>query len=315
MDQVTDCAFREMVARLSGQNPRTKTQKSSGNNFAMFTEFVSVDGLLHPDGKKRLLRDLKFTNKQRPIVAQIWGNDPDKFLKAAKIIKKLKFDGIDINMGCPQSKEIGMGACSALIKNPKLAQKIIKATKKGAGGLPVSVKTRIGYEKNIVKDWIKVLLKAQPAAIIVHGRTKKEMSKVPAHWDAIADAVATRNKLKSKTLIIGNGDVISFQDGLVKAQQTGVDGIMIGRASIGNPWVFNANSKSPSVKEKLLAAVRHAKLFEKWYKNKRSFATIRKHLKNYVSGFEGAKELRARLMQTKNAAETARAINNYLKPV
>ncbi|MCX6797147.1 MAG: tRNA-dihydrouridine synthase family protein, partial [Candidatus Doudnabacteria bacterium] len=138
MDQVTDCAFREMFARY-------------GKPDVLFTEFVNVDGLLHPDGRKRLLRDLKFTEKQRPIVAQVWGTDPEKFYKAARIIKELKFDGLDINMGCPQSKEIALGAGAALILNPKLALKIIRSAKKGAGKMPVSIKTRIGFDKNIIK--------------------------------------------------------------------------------------------------------------------------------------------------------------------
>ncbi len=300
MDQVTDCAFREMFARY-------------GKPDVLFTEFVNVDGLLHPDGRKRLLRDLKFTAKQRPIVAQVWGTDPEKFYKVARIIKKLKFDGLDINMGCPQSKEIALGAGAALILNPKLAIKIIKSAKKGAGKMPVSVKTRIGFDKNIIKDWIKVLLKAEPTAIIVHGRTKKQMSKVATDWGAIAEAVKVRDKMKSKTLIVGNGDIQNYQDGIIRAKESGVDGVMIGRASFGNPWIFRADNYHPSIQERLEALLEHAKLFEKWYRHKKSFATLRKHFKACASGLEGSKELRIKLMETKNAAETAKVVKEFLK--
>lgn len=300
MDQVTDVSFREMFAEL-------------GKPDVLFTEFVNVDGLLHFEGKKKLLQNLKFTEKQRPIVAQIWGTDPEKFYKAAKLIKKLKFDGIDINMGCPQSKEVNLGACSALIKNPKLAREIIRSVKKGAGSMPVSVKTRIGFNENIIKDWVKILLECELAAITVHGRTKKEMSKVPANWQAIKEAVKIRDKMKSKTLIVGNGDIQSYQDGILKAKKSGVDGIMIGRASFGNPWVFLKDARVLPINEKLKTLIRHAELFEKWHKNEKPFVIMRKHFKAYVSGFEKSKELRMKLMETKNAAETAEIIKKFLR--
>lgn len=300
MDQVSSCSFREIFALY-------------GKPDVMFTEFVNVDGLLHPEGQKKLIENLKFTPKQRPMVAQIWGSDPEKFTKAAKLIARLGFDGIDINMGCPQSKEVALGSCSALINNPKLAVKIISATKKGAGKLPVSVKTRIGYNKNIVEDWVKILLKAKPVVITIHGRTKKEMSKVPAHWDAIAKAVQVRNKLKSPVLILGNGDVKSREEAFERIKQSGVDGVMIGRGAFGNPWLFNGKNPHPTVKEKLSVLLHHARLFETMYKRKKPFAVMCKHFKAYASGFDGCHELRAELMQTKNYKETKKIVEKFLQ--
>lgn len=305
MDQVTSLSFREIFALY-------------GKPDVMFTEFVNVDGLLHPEGQKKLKENLKFTAKQRPMVAQIWGNDPEKFTRAARLIAKLGFDGIDINMGCPQSKEVALGTCSALIKNPKLAVKIIKAVQKGAMSagrrMPVSVKTRIGYSKvEELESWVKTLLKTNIAALTIHGRTKKEMSKVPAHWDAIARAVAIRNQLKSKTLILGNGDIKSREEAFERVKETGVDGVMIGRGAFGNPWIFNAKKSQPSLKERMKVLLHHARLFETMYKKKKPFAIMCKHFKAYASGFEGAHELRAQLMQAKNYRETRKLVNAFLK--
>ncbi len=301
MDQVTSLSFREVFALY-------------GKPDVMFTEFVNVDGLLHPDGQKKLKENLKFTAKQRPMVAQIWGNDPEKFTRAAKLVAKLGFDGVDINMGCPQGKEVALGTCSALIRNPKLAVKIIEAVKKGAGKLPVSVKTRIGYSKmEEMSPWIKTLLRTEIAVLAIHGRTKKEMSKAPAHWDAIAEAVEIRNKLKSKTLILGNGDIKSREEAFERVKESGVDGVMIGRGAFGNPWIFNAKNPQPGIKEKMAALLHHARLFETMYKKKKPFAIMCKHFKAYASGFEGAHELRARLMQAKNYKETRKLVSAFLK--
>jgi len=329
MEDVSGCAFREMFVHY-------------GKPDVMFTEFVSVDGLLHPQARRKLLMRLKFTQKQRPIVAQLWGNDPEKFYQAAKIISKLQFDGLDINMGCPKSREMKLKACAYLIRQPFLAQAIIAAVKKGAGVLPVSVKTRIGYSKPETEKWIKALLKAKPAAIIVHGRTRQETSKVPAHWDEIAKAVKMRDKLKSQTLIIGNGDVQSRKDGLARARQSGVDGVMVGRAALGNPWIFNPrysynperivrrsllvprsfsegggeggfNGEQISVQQRLQALLQHVRLFEKYHKNQKPFVVMRKHMKAYVSGFSGAAELRAKLMQTKNPAQAESITKDFLR--
>ena len=298
MEEVTDVAFREMFAKY-------------GKPDVMFTEFVCVDALCHPEGRKKLAVDLKYTGQQRPMVAQIWGRSPLLFEEAAKIVADLGFDGIDINMGCPQDKEVNLGACAALIRTPELAVEIIRATKKGAPGIPVSVKTRLGYNESTIEIWLKQLLSAEPSAITIHGRTKKEKSKVPARWEEIRRAVQVRNELKSRTLIIGNGDIRSREDGLEKLRATGVDGVMVGRGAFGNPWFFRADGHVPAVGEKLRVMLEHARLFEEWLPEK-SFFIMRKHFKAYASGFAGAPELRALLMQTKNADETAQIVETWL---
>jgi nifR3 family TIM-barrel protein len=301
MEDVTDCAFREMFAKY-------------GKPDVMYTEFVSTEGLMHPEGRKKLAVDLKFTQIQRPMVAQIWGTDPEKFYGAAQYAVELGFDGIDINMGCPQSKEIQAGACAALIRDHDLAIKIIRATQQGAGPLPVSVKTRLGYSKlDEMSDWVKCLLDTGIVELTLHARTKQEMSKVPAHWDKITEAVQIRDQMGTGTILLGNGDVISRQDGLDKIAATGVDGIMIGRGAFGNPWLFRKDGYQSSIKERLTVMLEHAELFEQMFAGIKNFAIMKKHFKAYASGFDGAAELRQQLMEAKDLAETKNIIDNYLK--
>jgi len=335
MEEVTDVVFREMVARYSGkQESRIKNQELRPNDFVMYTEFVNVDGLTHPEGRKNLEIDLKFTPAQRPIVAQIWGTNPEKFYQAAQIIAELGFDGIDINMGCPQDKEIGLGACAALIRQPDLAKEIIKATKKGAEHLSVSVKTRIGYsKKEEMENWIKHLLSTEVAVIALHGRTKQEKSKGSANWEAIAQAVRIRDEMYPisphpspspedgrgkfvglRPLILGNGDIKSYQEGLDRVAQTNVDGVMVGRGAFGNPWFFRNDNYQSSVKERLAVMLEYAKLFSELLPQK-SFIIMRKHFKAYVSGFVGSHELRRKLMQAKNLGETEKIINEFLPSI
>jgi len=303
MEEVTDAAFREMFAKY-------------GKPDVMFTEFLNVDGLLHPEGFEKLKIDLEYTENQRPIVAQIWGTDPEKFEKAAKLVADLKFDGVDINMGCPQDKEIGIGACAALIREPELAKEIIRATMRGAGDLPVSVKTRLGYSKaDEIQVWLRHLLETKPAAITLHARTKQEKSKVPAQWERIAEAVKLRDDLKSQTLIIGNGDVKSREEGLARVKETGCDGVMIGRGAFGHPWLFKADGYQPAIEERLKTMLEHATLFEKEFSGIKSFFIMRKHFKAYASGFEGAHVLRAKLMETKNLEETKIIVDEFLRGI
>jgi tRNA-dihydrouridine synthase len=302
----------------------------------MFTEFINVDGILHPEGFERLKIDLEYTENQRPIVAQIWGTDPQKFEKAAQLMVSLGFDGIDINMGCPQDKEIGIGACAALIRTPELASEIIEATIKGArlqsplapanggqaGGLPVSVKTRLGYSKaDEMEGWVSHLLKHNIAALTLHARTKQEKSKVPAQWEKVKEAVILRDKIQEsrskgdRTLIIGNGDVKSREEGLKRVTETGCDGIMIARGAFGFPWMFREDNHQPSVKERLTVALEHAKLFQEKLGEHKSFFIMRKHFKAYATGFEGAAELRAKLLETKNTAEVESIVNDFLQSI
>lgn len=304
MANVTDCAFRYIIAKY-------------GKPDVVWTEFVSCDGLCSP-GRENILIDLKYSEIERPIIAQIFGAKPDNFYKTALLIQELGFDGIDINMGCPDKSVSGkQGSGAALIQEPKLAQKIIFETKRGAGTLPVSVKTRLGFNKNVIDTWLPTLLETEPAAITLHARTKKEMSKVPAHWDQIARAVEIRNSFDSsenRTLLLGNGDVPDLEDAQKKIDETGCDGVMIGRGIFGNPWLFNRERdyKTISVDEKLRVMVEHTKLFEELLGKHKSFMIMKKHYKAYVNGFDGAKELRVELMEARDAREIEGKVSIFL---
>ncbi len=297
MANVTDAAFRLVLAKY-------------GKPDVMWTEFVSTDGLTSK-GKNNILIDLKFDKSERPIVAQIFGSKPENFYKTAQLLQELGFDGIDINMGCPDRNVEKQGAGAALMKNPKLAQEIIRETMRGAGKLPVSIKTRIGYNKNELSTWLPALLETEPAAIIIHARTRKEMSDVPARWEHIKDAVKIRDEAKSETLILGNGDITSYADGIKKATETGADGVMVGRGLFGNPWFFKPDFTS-TIENKLLALVEHTYLFEKMLVEHKSFDIMKKHFKAYVAGFNCAKELRIKLMETKNSDEVEKIIKEFL---
>ncbi len=308
MADVTDVAFRALVAKR-------------GKPDIFWTEFVSADGLYHTrdvtkmsDETNPLMRDLKFDPDQRPIVAQIFSSSPEMIAYATKLVAGLGFDGVDINMGCPDRSIEKQGAGAAMIKNPELAVKIIKAAQ-GASSLPVSVKTRVGYNKESLDEWLTALLSANPVAITLHLRTRKEMSLVPAGWELMKRAVEIRNKVNPKVLLIGNGDVQDLEDARAKASESGCDGVMLGRAMFGNPWVFEGISghrMSPSevghpmsthgLDEKLEALVELAHDFEKITPPKH-FAILKKHIKAFVTGFAGAAEMRAKLMLAENATE------------
>src|SRR3989338_3243464 len=249
MADVTDAAFRLIIAKYSkwGGHDIGDGSKASlpaeafrvGGPDIMFTEFVSADGLCHPKGREKLLIDLSYTEVERPIVAQLFSGNPEKMFEAAKLVASLGFDGLDINMGCPDRKVEKQCAGAALMKNPELARAIIRAAKEGAPNLPVSVKTRIGYSKNELQTWLPELLAEKPAAVTIHCRTRKEMSDVPARWEHVAEAVAIRDRLGSKTLIFGNGDALNLEDARAKALASGADGVMLGRAIFGNPELFS----------------------------------------------------------------------------
>lgn len=307
MADVTDAAFRRIIAKYGKPN-------------VMFTEFVSADGLMLADavGRKKLMRDLLFSEEERPIVAQFFTGKPEIIKKTAELARELGFDGVDINMGCPDRSIEKQGAGAAMMKDPKLARDIIRATKEGAGNLPVSIKTRIGYNKNEIETWLPALLEAEPAVIILHARTRKEMSKVPANWDIIKRAVEIRDSANSKTLILGNGDVTDLADAHQKATESGADGVMLGRAIFGNPWLFHPSLNkeglgvvSISIQEKLKVLVEHTHLFEELLGDIKNFAIMKKHYKAYVQGFDGAKELRIKLMGAKDAIEVDNIVSKF----
>ncbi len=322
MADVTDAAFRFIIAKYSKWNGRDVSDEEAGSHFAqegyagqvvMFTEFVSADGLCHPKGREKLLSDLSYTKSERPIVAQLFTAHPEKMREAAVLVRELGFDGLDINMGCPDRTIEKQGAGAALMKNPKLAREIIRAAKEGAGDLPVSVKTRIGYNKNELETWLPELLAEEPAMITIHARTRKEMSDVPARWEHVAEAVALRDRLDSRTLIFGNGDVTDVKDARAKARAGRCDGVMLGRAIFGNPFLFSESPSPESVSQRLQVMVEHTKLFEKLFTGIKNFAIMKKHYKAYVQGFEGSKELRLKLMAALSASEVEAIVADFLR--
>jgi nifR3 family TIM-barrel protein len=304
MANVTDAAFRRMFVEC-------------GRPDVFWTEFVSVEGLLSK-GKEKLLVDFWYHKREHPIVAQVFGSKPEQFEAVGPLIRELGFDGVDINMGCPDRGVEKSGGGAALIKNPKLAKEIIRALKKGVGDLPVSVKTRIGYTKDEIGTWIPALLEEDLAALTVHLRTRNEMSNVAAHWELAPKIVELRDRHAPQTLVLGNGDVNSLEDARARVRESGVDGAMIGRGIFGNPWLFSG--KAPYIKEKLERMVKHTELFEELYCNPqdgiiKNFDVMKKHFKAYVSGFDGAKELRIKLMEADSAKEVRAIVGDFSEVV
>ncbi len=339
MANVTDSVFRKIITKY-------------GKPDVMWTEFVSADGLMSA-GREILLQDLKFIKEERPIVAQLFTGHPEVMKKAARLVAELGFDGLDINMGCPDRAVEKQGGGADHIRNPENAVKVILAAREGwgetaerrtqkgerasqkVGGddsllhstysvLPVSVKTRIGYNR-VEMDWLKTLLELKLPALTVHLRTRKEMSDVPAHWELMPEIIKLRNEVSPETLIIGNGDVYSMEDAVEKTKKYGCDGVMIGRGIFGTPWLFESTKEKgkgkkeeKTPKERLIILLEHTKLFEKTFKSNKgenrikNFAVMKKHFKAYVSGFDGAKELRVKLMETENAGQVAKVVKEYL---
>lgn len=301
MADVTDAAFRALVAQCGAPD-------------VFWTEFVSADGLYHtreigklPDTENLLMRDLAKSEVERPIVAQIFSSKPEMISYATKLVNELGFDGVDLNMGCPDKSIEKQGCGSAMIKTPEVARAVIRAAKE-ASTLPVSVKTRVGYNTESLAEWLPVLLEAAPAAITLHLRTRKELSLVSANWELMKKAVALRDRINPAVLLIGNGDIQNKEDAEAKIAESGCDGAMLGRALFGNPWVFagRRSEDTPSA-EKFVALTELAYAFEKLTPQK-NFAILKKHIKAFVTGFDGAAELRAQLMQTETASELARVL-------
>ncbi len=298
MSNLTDAAQRKITAKY-------------GKPDITFTEFVAVNGLCSPKGRARLLPDLKYSEAERPVVAQLFGKDPENFYKSSQLVRELGFDGVDINCGCPDKMIMRQGAGADLMNNPELVREIIEATRSGSQGLPVSVKTRIGYLENSVETWIPEILKAKPATISLHGRTRKQMYRGFADWQAIKRAAEIAHE--QNTLLIGNGDITSLQQGFELAAESKVDGIMIGRAIIGNPWIFNpdVNKENLSLNEVLEVMLEHCRVYEDTFDEDKKFFVMRNHMSHYVKGFEGSKLLRSHLVQTNNSKEVEFAIKAF----
>jgi tRNA-dihydrouridine synthase len=284
----------------------------------MWTEFVSADGLNSP-GRDVLKRDLEITDLERPVVAQLFTSTPENMKKAAALCRELGFDGIDINMGCPDKSIEKQGAGAAHMKDWRPAQEVIRAAQEGAEHLPVSVKTRIGYNKVEFMEWLPKILECNIPALTVHLRTRKEMSLVDAHWELMPEIVKLVRDMTGElkdggTIILGNGDIKSVTEGKKKAKETGCNGVMIGRGIFGTPWFFNEEefNKGKSVEERLKICIEHTRLYEEKLGDIKSFAIMKKHYKAYVNGFDGAKELRMQLMDCTNADEVKKVIEVWL---
>ena len=306
MEDVTDTVFREVIRSVSEQDAL----------HVMFTEFTSTDGLCNNKGREfvstRLVVNeteralLKATNTK--LVAQIWGSDPEKFHESAKLISAMGlFDGIDINMGCPVKKVVKNKSCSALINYPELAREIIVAIREGTR-LPVSIKTRIGFNNVITEKWIGNLLDENPAAITIHGRTQKMLSTGNAMWTEIGKAVQLRNERNSDTLILGNGDVDSYATVLARVRDFGVDGVMVGTGIFKNPWLFNKSQSEITMEMRIALLVKHITLYNTSFGETQNYNVLKRFFKIYLNGFEGAAHWRDQLMHTKNCVEALELI-------
>lgn len=304
MEDVTDTVFREVVM----------TMCVPGSLQIVMTEFASVEGLNHPVGRKRVAERFVVNESERlllkelnvRLVAQIWGLNPEIYHNVTRwITEEFDFDGIDINMGCPVRKVVKMGACSALINQPDRAAEIIHAVK-SATHLPLSVKTRTGISKHETERWIPFLLEQNPAAITLHGRTQKMQSEGEADWNQMAIAVNLRNQMGLNIPIHGNGDILSMEHGVQKSNETGVDGIMIGRGIFHDPWLFNPEKTEVTMQERIEKLLFHTRMFEQTWQGKKNFNILKRFYKIYLNSFPGAAQMRAEIMETKSFEEVYR---------
>jgi len=349
MDGVTDAPFRFIAAKY-------------GRPDIHFTEFTNVEGLSR--NAAIMLDDFLYSEIERPVIAQIYGSEPESFYKVAVLVCELGFDGIDVNMGCPAKNVASRGCGAALIRNPPLAKEILRQVKRGVAdwaqgrsidelglkprmslkvramnlkrsgrenhatrqAIPVSVKTRIGYDSVVIEDWVKHLLEVEPVAISIHGRTLKQMYQGFADWDAIARAAEVIHQ--TPTLALGNGDLEDMEGVVQRVRQTGVDGVLLGRGAIGNPWVFSEKDKvkalfagksepapageGVAITERFKVLIEHARRFEE-IKGSKRFSAMRKHFGWYCKGIPRAAELRNQMFQTHNSLEVEQVLENYLK--
>ena len=327
MDGVTDASFRFVTAK-------------HGHPDVILTEFVNIQSALY--APEMLLRDFTYSEIERPVVAQIYGKTPELFYKVAHIVGELGFDGLDINMGCPARKVAAAGCGAALIRQPELARAIIRATRQGlqdwydgqslkelgirpgaiaafnaanrrrAGVyaiaaiadrrlLPVSIKTRLGYDRIVVKEWISTLLEERPAAITLHGRTLQQGYKGSADWEAIAQAAGIVKG--SGTLLLGNGDLQDMPDVYRRVRESQVDGVLIGQAARGNPWLFAGKEQ---------VKLEHSRHYENVVQN-RCFDGMRSHLLRYCRDLHGAAELRPQVVRVSSARDVEVVLENYLR--
>ena len=298
MEDVTDVVFRHVV-------------KAAGAPDVFFTEFTNSDSFCHPDGIESVRGRLAFTEDEQPMVAHIWGDKPAFFREMSIALAEMGFKGIDLNMGCPVPNVAERGKGSGLILRPDVAAELIAAAK--AGGLPVSVKTRLGFTDTAeMESWISHLLRQDIANLSVHMRTRKEMSKVDAHWELIPQIVKMRDEIAPQTLITINGDILDRQMGLALAEKYGVDGLMIGRGIFKNPYAFEKEPKAHTPKEMIDLLRLQLDLQDQFSEQvPRSIVGLHRFFKIYVKGFPGANDLRVSLMNTKSTAEVREILDTF----
>lgn len=298
MEDVTDVVFRHVVAK-------------AGRPDVFFTEFTNSESYCHPEGVKSVRGRLMFTEDEQPMVAHIWGDHPENFRRMSMGIAEMGFKGIDINMGCPVPNVAQRGKGSGLILRPDVAAELIQAAK--AGGLPVSVKTRLGFKKvDEWKEWLTHILKQDIANLSIHLRTRDEMSQVDAHWELIPEIKELRDQIAPNTLLTINGDILDRQMGLELATKYGVDGVMIGRGIFKNPFAFEKEPKEHSSKEYLDLLRMQLDLHDQYIEVlPRSVSALQRFFKIYVKGFRGASELRNQLMNTRSTDEIRALLDHF----
>ncbi len=348
MDGVTDSAFRHMVA-------------IHGKPDVVFTEFTNVHDIC--SGRLKALDSLRYSIAERPVIAQIYGKEPALFYQAAHVVCELGFDGLDINMGCPSKNVASSGSGAGLIRTPNLALELMDRARKGiqdwADGqsllelglkasalqaiaqlkaehpeltqgkerspIPLSVKTRLGYDCNIIDEWSDCLIQGRPEIIAIHGRTLAQMYRGQSDWEAIA--LAAHRIQKHGIGVLGNGDIQTLQEATTRIQESGVNGVLIGRGALGNPWIFQGISQvrsalstglplklmasEPSLDEKFQAMIRHARYFEAIHGHER-FVRMRKHLGWYCSSFPHAAAMRAKMVRTNGSQDVMDILHAYL---
>jgi len=349
MDGVTDSAFRHIVATY-------------GKPDIVFTEFTNVHDIC--SGRLKALDSLRYSEVERPVIAQIYGKDPALFYQAAHVACELGFDGLDINMGCPSKNVASSGSGAGLIRTPNLALELMDSARKGIldwgdgqsladlglkssalqaiaqlkaehpelsqgkkrSPIPLSVKTRLGYDCNIINEWSDCLIQGRPEVIAIHGRTLSQMSRGQSDWEAIA--LATQRIQKHGIIVLGNGDIQTLEEATARIQESGVNGVLIGRGALGNPWIFQGTHQvrealstgtplklrtlEPSLEEKFQAMIKHAQCFEAIHGPER-FVRMRKHLGWYCSSFPHAAAMRAHMVRTNGSRDVMDILHTYLK--
>lgn len=294
MEAVTDVVFRHVIAAAAPPD-------------VFFTEFTNAASYCSEAGAHSTRGRLAFTPDEQPIVAQIWGNNPEHFKQMSIGLAEQGFAGIDINMGCPDKTVVKGGSCSALIRQPELAAELIASAK--AGGLPVSVKTRLGYSSTDEwREWLTHLLRQDIVNLTIHLRTRREMSKVPAHFELIPEIKQLRDEIAPHTLLTINGDIRDRAHGEELTKQYGIDGIMIGRGVFHNPFAFRESEEKEGSEPRgeLLALLRlHLDLFDTYSRElePRKYEPLKRFFKIYIRDFPGASDLREQLMHTKSTDE------------